>query len=46
MAFEDSKRNTEDLKMILLRALYDWMAALSSHSFSSVLDFIDTCYPV
>ena len=27
------------LKLIFLRALYDWMAALSGHSFSNLLDF-------
>ena len=44
-AFEDSERTIVELKLLLLKALYDWMAALLSHLFSSVLDFIDICSP-
>ena len=41
--YEDSERTTVELKIILIQALYDWMATLSSHSFSFVLDFIHSC---
>jgi hypothetical protein len=42
-AFEDSERNSVELKLTLLRTLFEWMAAVSSHSSFSVLDFIDGC---
>jgi hypothetical protein len=32
-----------DLKLIFLCTLYDWMAALSGHSFSNLPDFLDCC---
>lgn len=31
------------LKLLLLRAMYDWMAALISHSFSNMLEVVDLC---
>ena len=44
-AFEDSKRSSMELKMILLWTICDWMDALSGHSFSSILDFVDSGFP-
>ena len=32
-----------DLKLFLLRTLYDWMAARSGYPFSNLLDFLDCC---
>lgn len=32
-----------ELKLFLLHSLYDCMAALSSHSFSSLVEFLDSC---
>ena len=29
--------------MIILRALFDWMAVLLSHPYSTLLDYIDRC---
>ncbi len=43
--FEDSKRSSVELKMIFVRPLCDWMDALSGHSFSYALDFVDLCFP-
>ncbi len=43
-AFEDSEHHSVELKMVFLRALYDWMASLFGHSFSSVFDFSDSCH--
>ena len=42
-AFEDSEQHSAELKLILLRTLFEWMAAMSSHSYISLLDFIDGC---
>jgi hypothetical protein len=42
-AFEDSERHSVELKMILLRTLMEWLAAVSKLSFPSVLAFIDDC---
>jgi hypothetical protein len=42
-AFEGIERTTIDLKMILLRALFDWMVAWHSTVPISLLDFIDGC---
>ena len=42
-AFEDSERHTVELKLILLRTLMEWLAAVSRLSFPSVLAFIDDC---
>jgi hypothetical protein len=43
MAFEDSERHTVDLKLTFLRTLMEWMVAVSSQSFPSILAFIDDC---
>lgn len=32
-----------ELKLFLFRSLYDWMVALSSHSFSCLEEFLDLC---
>jgi hypothetical protein len=42
-AFEDSERHSMDLKLALLHTLLKWMAAVSSHSSLSILDFIYGC---
>jgi hypothetical protein len=42
-AFKDSERHSAELKLILLRTLIEWIAAVSSHSFPSVFAFIDGC---
>ena len=44
-AFEDSEKSSLEPKMIFLRVLCDWMDALSGHSFPSILDFVDSCFP-
>ena len=36
-------KGKRELKLLLLRSLYDWMAALSSHSFSNMVEFLDLC---
>jgi len=41
--FEDIERSMMVVKQTFLKSLYEWMVLLSSHSFSSILDFID-CY--
>ena len=42
-AFKDSERHMVDLKLTFLRTIMEWMAAVSSHSFPSILAFIDDC---
>ena len=42
-AFEDLESHFVELKM-LLRTLFHWMAALSSHSLHSVFDLIDSSF--
>ena len=42
-AFEDSERHSAELKLILLRTLMEWIAAVSRLSFPSVFAFIDDC---
>ncbi len=42
-AFEASKCHTLELKMLCPQILFDWMDALSSHSFPFVHDYIDSC---
>jgi hypothetical protein len=42
-AFTGIERTTLELKMILLRALFDWNVALHSSIPISLLDFIDGC---
>ena len=32
-----------DLQLMFLHSLYDWMIALSCHSFSNLLDLLDGC---
>lgn len=32
-----------ELKLFLLRSVYDWMVALSGHSFSTLEEFLDLC---
>ena len=32
-----------ELKLFLLRSMYDWMATLSGHSFSSLEEFLNLC---
>ena len=41
--FEDKERSISDLKLFFLRTLMDWLAALRNQSFSSFLDFLDSC---
>jgi hypothetical protein len=38
-AFEDAERHSADLKLILIRTLMEWTAAVSSQSFPSVFAF-------
>jgi hypothetical protein len=42
-AFKDAERHSADLKLILIRTLMEWTAAVSSRSFPSVFAFIDGC---
>jgi hypothetical protein len=42
-AFEDIERHTVDLKMSFIQTLMEWMAALSSQAFPSIITFIDDC---
>ena len=42
-AFEDAERHSADLKLLLIRTLMEWTAAVSSQSFPSVFAFIDGC---
>ena len=37
---EGTERSLPELKLFFLRLLYDWMAALSSHSLSSLEEFL------
>ena len=39
--FEDLEHLLASVKLSLLCTLYAWMAKLSGHSFSSILDFLD-----
>lgn len=39
--FEDLEHSLASVKLSLLCTLYAWMATLSGHSFSSMLDFLD-----
>ena len=41
--FEGLERPSVELNLIFLCTLYEWMAALSDHSFSNFLDFLDCC---
>ena len=31
------------MKLAFLRTLYEWMATMSGHSFSSLIGFMDSC---
>ena len=42
--FEGCERNILDLKILLLRTLFDWMTATSLFSFSNFLEFFDYCF--
>ena len=41
--FKGLERDVTDLQLIFLPSLYDWMIALSCHSFSNLLDLLDCC---
>jgi hypothetical protein len=41
-AFEGLERSSTELKMFLLRAMFDWMFTINSLTFSSLLDFVDS----
>ena len=41
--FEWIKRSPMEIKLSFLCSMYDWMAALSGHSFSSLEEFLDIC---
>ena len=41
--FEGVEWPSVELKLLFLRTLYEWMTALSNHSFSDFLDFPDCC---
>ena len=40
-AFERIERSPLELKLFLLCSMYDWMAVLSGHSFSTLEEFLD-----
>ena len=40
--FEGQERTVLDLKLVLLRTLFDWMHGNSNHSFSSFKEFLDS----
>ena len=41
--FEDNERSIPDLKLFFFRTLLDCLSALRNKSFSSFLDFLDSC---
>ena len=41
--FEAVELSNVELKSIFLISLYEWMVALSDHSFSSLDEFLDLC---
>ena len=41
--FEDKERSILDLKLFFFRTLLDWFSTLQNQSFSSFLDFLDSC---
>ena len=41
--FEDNERSMPNLKLFFFRTLLDWLSTLRNQSFSSILDFIDSC---
>ena len=42
-AFEDLEHLSVELKLILIRTLMEWIAAVTSHSSPSIFAFIDGC---
>ena len=41
--FENNERSILDLKLFFFKTLLDWLATLRNQSFSSFLDFLDSC---
>ena len=41
--FEDKEKSISNLKLFFFRTLMVWLAALQNQSFSSFLDFLDSC---
>ena len=41
--FEGCEQNISELKTLLFRTLFDWMAATSLFTFSNFLEFFDYC---
>ena len=41
--FEDNERSIPNLKLFFFRTILDWLVALRNQSFSSFLDFLDSC---
>ena len=41
--YEDIERSILDLKLFFFRTLVDWLFALQKQSFSSFIDFLDSC---
>ena len=41
--FEGVECPSMELELLFLQTLYEWMTALSGHSFSNFLDFLDCC---
>ena len=41
--FEDNELSIPDLKLFFFKTLLDWLATLRNQSFSSFLDFLDSC---
>jgi hypothetical protein len=42
--FEDCERTVIELKAVMFKSLYYWMAAYNSH-FSIFLEFLNLCFP-
>jgi hypothetical protein len=43
-SFEDTELGLPDLKLLFFRTLYDWIIATQLFSFSSLQNFLDSCY--
>ena len=41
--FENNERSIPNLKLFFFRTVLDWLATLRNQSFSSFLDFLDSC---
>ena len=41
---ESVESSFSEIKYLYVHSLYDWMAALSSHSFSSLEEFLGICF--